>query len=298
MVIYKRMVVLGAALCAVMLISGCSQVWNASIGGEKMEEIYQEDYEGFVEHEITDIDRGMDCEDGILVNISQPISNDESIEGCILEPGSITICNEGNYVISGKADECRLIVKVYDDEIVHLFLKGVELKTEKGPAIYVEQAGKVVITLIEGTENMISDGAEYASDREACIFSNNDLTINGSGKLNVYGYYHDAIRSKDRVKVIDANLYIKSQNDGIRGNDGVICENSMIQVEGKGAGIRTNSEKGFVVISGGSCKIVSGKNAIIADDYVGIYDCDYTFHSVYEAVRCNGVKHLEEKVVD
>lgn len=58
---------------------------------------------------------------------------------------------------------------------------------------------------------------------------------------------------------------------GIRGNDVVICEDSMIRVESKSTGIRTNSEKGYVVISGGKCQVIAGD-------------------------RCYGVKELEEKV--
>lgn len=295
----RKMVPLGIALYAMMLVSGCSQMLNASIGVEKTEETGQGDYENLVWHEVTDIDKNISINDTdyVSINISQPMSIDENVEGCALESGSIIISKEGDYVISGESDDCRLIVNAYDDEVVHLFLENVKWKTEEGSAIYVERAGKVVITLIEGTENIISDGTENALDVGACIFSNSDLTINGSGKLSVYGYCNDAVRSKDRVKLVGTNLYIKSQNDGIRGNDGVICEDSMIRVESKGTGIRTNSEKGYVVISGGKCQVIAGENAVFSDDYVTIHDCDYEFSSAYEEVRCNGVKELEEKSV-
>ncbi len=297
--INKKMVLFGIILYGATFISGCGQLWNASIGGEKIVDRELRDYEDLIQHEITDTDRDIDYTDSVPINISQPISQYEGIEGCILESenmvNSITICKEGNYIISGTSNEFRLIIDVYDDEIVHLFLDGVEWKTKGGPAIYVKQAGKMVITLMDGTENIISDGAEYSSDAEACIFSNSDLTINGDGKLSVYGYYHDALRSKDRLKVINSNLYIKTQNDGIRGNDGIVSENCTLQIEGKGSGLRTDSEKGYVLISGGNCKIIAGENAITADDYVGIFDCDYTFSSVYEAVHCNGIKELDEK---
>ncbi len=296
MFIYKKVVLLGIILHVLMFISGCSQIWNASIGGETLEELQQRDYEDLIQYEITDIDRNIKCKDYVLVNISQPMMDYENAEDCTLESENIIIYRGGNYVVYGKTDECRLIVNTYDDEIVHLFLTDVEWKTEGGPVIYVEQAGKVIITLVAGTENIIFDDAGHSSDIQACIFSNSDLTINGNGKLSVYGYYHDAVRSKNRVKVIDANLYIKSQNDGIRGNDGVIFENSTIQIESKGIGIKTKSEKGYVVISGGICKIIAGENAIRADNYVGIYGCDYTFSSIYEAVQCNGKKELERSV--
>ena len=58
--------------------------------------------------------------------------------------------------------------------------------------IYVSNADKVVITLAEGTENVVTDGDSYlladaaatdaaSAEPNATIFSKADLTINGSG---------------------------------------------------------------------------------------------------------------------
>lgn len=291
----KSLVVTGIVLINMLFFSGCGQLLNAVVGGEAASETEEGGYVEEIRYEITDLDRNTGAGDVVAINLSKMDEDKADEDGYCYEQGILTICRGGTYVISGKAEDCSLVIRVYDDEVVHLILDRTELKTEKGPAVYAEQADKVIITLKEGTENTISDGAEYETATEACIFSNCDLTINGSGKLNVYGYFHDAIRSRDRVKVVNANLYVRSQNDGIRGNDGIVCEDSNIWLESRGTGFLTNSEKGYVIISGGSCKVTAGENAIFADQFVSVKNCDSDLYSVYEAVRCDGNKEIEEE---
>ncbi len=274
-------------------ISGCGQLFNATVGPEITSSEKSNDASQIVQYEITDIDRNANADGGLEIHLEELQENDKANQYSY-EEGCLTILEGGVYIISGKTDAVTIVVKVYDDEIVHLIFDEVELKTDIGPAVYIEQAGKIVITLKEGTENIISDGTEYSTDTEACIFSNCDMTINGKGSLNVYGYYHDAIRSKDRVKIVGTSLYVRAKNNGIRGNDGVVIENSNIEVESEKTGILTNSDQGYVVIQGGSCKITSGENAVFADSYVSVHDCESDLYSVKEAVRCNGVKDIDE----
>lgn len=280
---WKKLIIIGLILNMAAYASGCGQLLNASVGPEKTGDEKQGSFSENIPYEITSLDRKTEAENAVVMDIS-------CYEGTCL-----TIQEPGCYILSGEVGNLKLVVKVFADETVHLILDQVGLHSQDGPAIYVEQAGKVVITVREGTQNTISDGTEYASDAEACIFSNSDLTINGGGQLNVYGYYHDAIRSKDQVKVLDSRIYILSQNDGIRGNDGIVCENSEIEIESKGTGMRTDSPEGFVAVSGGDLKVTAGENAVYADSLVSIQNCSKDLYSVYEPVRCNGIKQVEEE---
>lgn len=275
------------------ILSGCGQFLNAAVGTETSSVKQTDTVLETLQYEVTDIDRRTDDDNGIEIDLAL-LSDGMETDQCAYDDGCLTVLKGGAYIITGKTSTTRIIVKAYDDEIVHLILDGVELNTDTGPAVYIEQAAKAVITVKEGSVNTISDGGEYSTDTEACIFSNCDMTINGKGSLNVYGYYHDAIRSKDRVKIVDTSLYVRARNNGIRGNDGVIIENSNIEVESEKTGILTNSDQGYVVIQGGSCKITSGENAVFADSYVSVHDCENDLYSVKEAVRCNGVKDIDE----
>lgn len=278
---YKKYLLFIVLLLQIWILTGCGQWMNASVGTEKViENTNMQKTEPF--YEITDIDRTIIPLEAVEIQMSE-----------IGEP-SLKITKGGNYILTGRNKNCNIVVNAYDDEVVHFFFKNVEISAENGPVILIEKAGKVIITVVEGTENTISDSSEYATETEACLFSSCDLTINGDGKLSVYGYYHDAIRSKDRLKIIGTNLSIKAKNDGLRGNDGVVVQDSIIELECEGTGIRAKDEQSYAILQGSTCKIIAGENAIVADKYVLIRECEYDLYSVLEAVKCNGVKEIEE----
>lgn len=276
-----------------ILLSGCGRLLNASVG-TPVKESEPGNLAGSISYEITDIDRRTGSADGTEIHLDQLTEGSQKAGLYTYEAGCLTICKGGDYLISGKADDCNLVIQSYDDEIVHLILDGVELHAKAGPVLYGRQAGKIILTLKENTENTIYDSPEYASDAEACIFSNCDLTINGGGRLNVYGYYHDAVRSKDRVRIIGTDVYIRAKNNGIRGNDGVIIEESTVEAECEGTGIRTNSDQGYVMVQGGTLKLTAGENAIYADSHVSIKDCQKDLYSVREEIRCSGGVDIDE----
>lgn len=289
----KKYLILAGVLINIMAVTGCGQLLNATVGAEVIPETEGTNSSAAFKYEVTNIDRQTEDADAFEINLEMLAQNNVP-QNCSYDGYNLVIQEEGSYVILGKSEECRIVVDVYDDEIVHLLLNNVQLTAEEGPAVYVENADKVIITAMEDTVNTISDGTEYADDREACIFSNVDLTLNGAGSLQVYGYFHDAVRSKDRVKVVETNLTIRSKNNAVRGNDGVLLENSNIEIESEGIGVLSKAEQDFVVIRGGSCKVISGENAVAAENYVAIEDCDCDLYSVRESVKCNGVKMVDE----
>ena len=276
-------------------VTGCGAFLNAAVGmepstGESADSNSAQD----IPCEITDMDRNTSPDNTARINLGQIAEESSLPEGCTYSEGTLTISGAGAYALSGRADGCNIVIDTYDDETVHIILDGAELYADNGPAIFAKTAAKVILTAADGTENIISDSAQYSTDREACIFSDCDLALNGTGRLNVYGYYHDAIRSRDRVKLIGANVYVRAKNDGIRGNDGVVIDGSFVAIESEGTGILTDSQGGYVVLRGGVCRVTSGENAIYADHYVSIQDCENTLYSVREAVRCSGIREIEE----
>lgn len=204
----------------------------------------------------------------------------------------------GDYVLRGKKDGT---VKVdAKDENVHLILNGVELKSSTGPAIQIISAGKVVITVAEGTENIISDSGDYREFEEcnAAIWSACDVTINGNGTLQVYGYYKDAIHTKDVLKVIGGNIYLQAKRDGIRGNDGILLKPQYISMECEGVGLHTTNAqkegKGIIDIADGNIVITAGTYAIQSAADLYIRECDIACFSVMADFLANGKYYIEE----
>lgn len=174
--------------------------------------------------------------------------------------GSVTISEAGTYVLSGELTDGQIVVNVADKGTVHLVLNGATIHDNDSAAIYIQKAGKAVITLEKGTKNTVSDGKTYVyadattDEPDAAIFSKADLTFNGAGQLTVTGNYNEGITSKDDLKIISGSISVKAADDGIKGKDMVAIQAGTITIEAEGDGIKstndTDTTKGFVAIAG------------------------------------------------
>ncbi|KRE58398.1 carbohydrate-binding domain-containing protein [Paenibacillus sp. Soil750] len=193
-------------------------------------------------------------------------------EGVAAKDGKIAITKAGTYVVSGKLTDGQIMVNVKDKGVVRLVLNGVEISNSTSSAIFVEEAGKAIISLQEGTENIVSDGTKYVypdattDEPNSAIFSKDDLTINGTGKLVVKGNYNNGITSKDKLKITGGTLDIKAADDGVMGRDLVAVQAGTLTIDAGGHGIKTSNDKegeeGYISLTGGTFTIKSGEDAL------------------------------------
>lgn len=211
---------------------------------------------------------------------------------------SLVLEEAGEYLVSGELYG-SIIIDV-EDQNVHLFLSDVNIKSKRGPALVVQSAGKVFITIVEGTENTLSDSPNYDREKEenACIYSLCDLTINGSGKLQVSGLYKDAIHCKDVLKVLCSDLKIRAKRDGLRGSDGVYLKSEDILIEAEGNGIRTINTgkigKGSIEVAGGNISIISGKYGLNSAGDLRIYNSLCYLNGILGNMMIVGEMRLDE----
>lgn len=195
----------------------------------------------------------------------------------------IKITAEGTYIVTGK--HSQIVVSAPDTAKIKIVLKNAAIENSTGPAIYITAADKVFITAYEGTENTVSDGAEYSSEYtdsnvDAAIFSRADLTLNGRGSLTVKGNLKCGIASKDDLVICGLTLNITSAGRGIEGKDCVKCSDTKVIVNAGGDGIKsTNTEdesRGYVYIESGSFAITAENDGIEAITALKISDGDFT----------------------
>lgn len=276
----KIIVLIGVCvLCPLIISTPFRRFMNENIGGFGENRAKQSVEAVEVDEQLTKLDIKTEADVVELIALEQLT-------------GDLIISNPGEYQLSGTALNKKIVIDLEEDENIHLFLDSVEIKSQNGPVIYVNNAGKVVITL--NGENSLKDDAGYEGENKACIYSNVDLTINGSGCLYVYGYNHDGIRSKDCVKIIGSQIYVQAKNNGIRGNDGVILKDCIVDIQSEGTGIKSVSDKDYVIIQGGQCNVIAGENVITSEKQVTIKDCLINMYSVKENIKCNGVIDIEE----
>lgn len=222
--------------------------------------------------------------------------------GAKAQAGKVTISTAGTYVLSGKLSDGQIVVDVQDKGNVRLVLNGVDLHNNDSAAIYVKAAGKVIVALQEGTENVVSDGDNYVysdastDEPNAAIFSKADLTINGTGKLSVTGNYNNGISSKDDLKIVSGSIEVQTKDDAVLGRDMVAVQDVKLTVTAGGDGIKStndsDAEKGFVAIAGGSFDIKAGSDGIQAETSL------VTDGGTYSLVTGGGNTKAEVKVQD
>ena len=198
----------------------------------------------------------------------------------------ITINKAGIYVLSGTLDDGQIVVDTEDKDNVRIVLNGANVNCNSSAPIYVKNAKKTIISLEKGTENTISDTENYTfsdsttDEPNATIFSKDDLTINGEGKLIVKANYNNGITSKDELRITGGIFQIDSADDGIMGKDYIAIKDGDFTINSSGDGLKstndTDTSLGFVQIDGGKYNIISTNDAIQAETSTIINDGEFT----------------------
>ena len=193
--------------------------------------------------------------------------------GASFADGYVVITAGGTYSLSGSLNG-GVIVNIPDVAKAHLILRGVDITSDAYSALAVICADKVVITLADGTVNKLTDGTSYTYSYSktvipnACLFSKDDLTINGSGSLEVTGRFNNGISTKDDLTVLGGNISVTAANHGLRGNDLVLITDGKIDIKCKKDGIKSSNDtdktKGFLFITGGDITVSAEDDALQA----------------------------------
>ena len=227
----------------------------------------------------TDQDASYDESSATKISLS---GNSASIsgDGASEKDGTITIQQEGTYVVTGTLNDGQIIVQAADTHKVHIVLKGASIYCADHAALFIKQADKVFLTLADGSENTLGSGSSYHlsdedSNVDGVIFSRADLTLNGSGKLTVNAKYKHAIVSKDDLIVTGGAYAITAGNGGgLYGKDCVKITNGTFTIQSGTDGIQASNveqaDRGYVYISGGALNITAGTDGIQADTVLRI----------------------------
>ena len=216
-----------------------------------------------------------------------------SHDGVSVEGSVVTVSEEGVYRISGTLDNGQIVVNA-EKAKVQLVLDNADITCRTSSPIYGINSDKIFISLAENSANTLTDGSVYtyadesAQEPDACIFSSDSITINGSGALNINANSADGIHSKDDVVITGGNINIDAVNDGIKGKDYVSVCGGKINIKSGGDGIKSTKKDdtyfGFVYIEGGEFLIDAEQDGIQAETELIITDgeLDITSGGGYE----------------
>lgn len=178
--------------------------------------------------------------------------NKVTVDLSSVKDSKYTITKGGVYTLSGTY---KGMIYVNSSEKVKLVLNGVSITNDNGPAIYFENSKKGIIESSKNSQNTLTDGTEYSVDAKGCIFSNDDIDIQGEGTITIKSNYNHGIASDDDIKIDGGTINIDAKvGDGIHANDGVNIKSGTVNIEAMGDGISGDK---YVEINTGTVNITT-----------------------------------------
>ena len=226
--------------------------------------------------------------------------------GITVEGGAFVITRGGSYELKGDLSGGQIKVAVPKTEQVELIFNNFTASCNTSAPLYIESADKCVIYLAAGSVNTLTDAAQYryANPTEdkpnACIYSADDLTIKGTGTLNVNGNYNNGIGCKNDLRIKDCTLNVTGVNNIVKGGDSVEIENATVTLTGGEDGVKSDAtdrtDKGYVLITAGSkVEINCIDDALQATMSITVEaGCSITGECGGDALNCPGTINADE----
>lgn len=301
-----------AALCLCVLLaslSGCGQAQSGEVqsGGAAPSErggLVPEPAASAVDTAVTDAEMFTDRDSrteydpdkAVKIELNGTSANANG-EGVQISGSTITVTEEGVYLISGTLEDGMLMVDAPDTAKLQLVFDGANITSSTSAPLYVKGADKVFVTL--AGENSLASGGFTAIDEnniDGAVFSKEDLTFNGSGSLTVTSPAGHGIVCKDDLVFTGGSFDIAAASHAIDANDSVRIKDAAITAQAGKDGIHAentdDSEKGFVYIASGSLQIESEGDGISAGAY--LYAADGTVEILAGGGYENGTKKASE----
>ena len=210
-------------------------------------------------------------------------------DGVIVSVSTVTISKAGTYVISGQSDGVQIKIVADKSDDVKLVLKGVTM-TNTDAAISATSAGHVYLTLAEGTTNSLSDSSSNSDEKaNAALFSKVDLTINGSGTLNVDGKKSNAIKANDTLHITGGTFNITSVGDAFNVNDELNVTGATMTIDAKEDGVKVDNDDDMTVgnmyLANNTITVTAGEDSIHASGNLVIDSGTYTVKNATEGIE-------------
>lgn len=211
------------------------------------------------------------------------LSNDSaasSSDAVQISGSTVTITDEGTYILSGNLDDGMVIVNTDKSDKVQIVLDNVAIHSKTSAPIYILQSDKVFITMAAGSENTLENGGTFTAIDEnnidAVIFSKEDLTLNGAGTLTITSPAGHGIVSKDSLKITSGNYNVNCASHAISGKDDVCITSAEFTIVSGKDGIHAENTDddslGYVVIQSGNMKVSAEGDGISASSSLLIED--------------------------
>ena len=222
-------------------------------------------------------------------------------EAAITQDGNLTLLTKaGTYRISGTLNDGQIRVRVAKTEKVTLIFDNLTAASSTTSPVYIESADKVTVELADGTTNTLSDTKNYVfngtdTKPNACLYSSEDITFKGDGKLIVNANYNNGIGSKNDLKIKGGSYEIQAVKNALKGNDSVTIESGTILITRCNDGIKTDATetgRGILTISGGNIEIHAEDDGLQASQKIDVTGGLITVEAQGKVTNCDGETNI------
>ena len=266
--------------------------------------------ESTIDTEFTDREKSVSYKASEAVKITlNKTTATVSGSGVKADGSTITITEEGVYIVSGTLEDGQIIVDASDSDKVQIVLDGVHINCKTNAAIYVREADKVFITLAENSSNTLGGGNEYTqiddNTVDGVIFSKSNLVCNGTGSLTIEADYKHGIVSKDDLVITGGTYKIAAADNGITAKDQIKILNGSFDIDAANSAVKAkntdDAELGNIYIAGGIFTIEAEQDgfhatgSIVVDDgTITVNSGDDGFHAELDTVIHGGTILVEK----
>jgi len=209
------------------------------------------------------------------------------------------------YAISGTLNG-NIVIDIGENYKLDLEFTDFTLTTTQDTPILILSGKEVALQAKVNTQNYIYDKRDaVASDDttqySGCVYSMVDMELGGKGSLTIISDNNNGVHAKDDLQVKNLNLYIKSVDNCLKGNDSVTledCTTTLISRQGDAIktvnshiNSTTGNQKGSVTILGGTHNIYAAcdgidssynvviENSLLTNAEVNIYTDQFSEYS-------------------
>lgn len=313
MINYKKLTAaMAAGIIAIFTITGCAMPWqkaaddsSSNVSTVSAGNLSQSGENALsLEFDSEDLDSSYNESECTKINLSGSGAT-VSGSGVTVENGNITITSAGSYIISGTLTDGSIKVNCSEKGTVRLILNGASISSSSTAPVVVKEAKKVLVTLADGTTNIITDKTRQSVDDEdfsSAVYSKADLVFNGSGTLNVNAGYRNGIKSTDDLKVVSGTFNITSNEDGIIVKDLLGIKDGKFTIKSGSDGMKstyaTDTSKGNIVITGGEFDITASNDGVHCNGDILISGGNLTISSGDDGIHADDNLQVDGGTID
>jgi len=172
--------------------------------------------------------------------------------------GSVaTITAPGTYSVSGSLTNGQLIVSADVADKVKIQLNGASITSATSAPLQVTTADKVILYLVPGTTNSLTDGS--ASNADGALYSAAKLSLFGTGTLTVTGNADGGIVSSGGLIIKEGTYAITAAESTIKSDKNIIIDGGTFALAAGNDGVHGEESLTF---NGGDVTISKSEEGI------------------------------------